>query len=1221
MKTSSRFVIGRRLGEGGMGLVHEAFDLERQERVALKSLPAVDGAAVYQLKREFRTLTNVAHPNLVSLYELVCEDGNWFFTMELVEGVSFLDYVRPGAEDTGDRSVESGGPPSGELDEERLQGALRQLAEGLLALHGAGKVHRDVKSSNVLVARNGRVVILDFGISVDQHRDSRQTKTRGWGSGSLHYMSPEQIGGEPVSPAGDWYSAGVMLYEALTGSLPFEGSAINLIYRKLNEDAPPVRDSAPTAPADLARLCDALLSREPSHRPDSVAVLKLLGVDEPGAPSADWAPEGREIVGREAHIRELEDALRTTREGQPVTVYLYCPSGIGKSRIVEEFLSGVALDRTAVVLRGQCYDRESVPYNAFDGLIDSLSHYLRTLPRSEVKGLLPHDIHILARLFPVLLRVKGIPEEARGVFDHPQPIELRRRAVLALRELFARIAAVAPLVLHVDDWHWSDADSVALGGDLLRGRDAPQLLLIVGFRSEEIPFKPFLKASLEEATIPTRRELAVGPLTPGECEKLVDSLLPSAKRPSRRFRGAIVQEAAGSPFLIEQLCRHVRDDDVRGAVAPGLSDMLDARAKRLPSGSRELLQTLAVTGRPIDFAVAHRAAGRERPATEVRALVTALRVAQMIRPTGRTDTIELYHDRIREEVAERVMPAEVIRIHRRLAEVLEEVEEADPEALFEHYRGAGDAARAGSQAARAAKRASGALAFDRAVTLYSQAIDIGSPDVADVVAWQEGLGDALAASGRPGDAARAYLAAGQMASKTKAMDLRRSAAEHFLIGGHIEQGLEVTGALMNEVGLWMPKSSGLVVVSLLLRRLQIWMRGVHYELRSQDDDQRLQLLRLDICLSCALGLALTDYIVAAYFQARYLLLALDAGETRRLARAFSFEGGFVAARGGPAEARAARFVKLAQDLAEQVGTPRERGMAAVTAGSAASMQGRFVLAVDLCEHAEKILREQCTGVHGELTTCLVFHTTALIYLGWTAELVTMLPELIESAEKRGSLFEGVELRTHPNMFWLVKDDPDEARRQLAEAMSLWDRRRFYRQEWLWLSAATEIDLYVGASSVAWGRLEQHLRALRRSQLLRVQFLRIEHLNLRGRAAVASAAQGHSPKARLRDAERIAKRIERERMPWSTPFAPLLRAGIASVRGDMDIARELLARSIAGFESADVGLYANVARRRLGEVLGGDEGGQLICDADTTMRNQAIEAPARFAAMLVPGVYG
>lgn len=1200
-----RYVLGRRLGEGGMGLVHEAYDRERQERVALKTLPAVDGAAVYRLKQEFRTLTNVAHPNLVSLYELVAEGGQWFFTMELIEGVSFIDYVRAA--------------PAGELNEERLRSALTQLADGLLALHSAGKVHRDVKPSNVLVAHDGRVVILDFGISVDRVPQTHETATGGWATGSIHYMSPEDLDGDPASPAGDFYSVGVMLYEALVGTLPFEGSAINVMYRKLNETPPPVLDLVPDAPADLAGLCDQLLSRDPWQRPDADAVLSLLGVIRTGPTTEDPGFEPRSFIGRERHIAALEDAFAEARRGHPVTVYLHGPSGVGKSRIAEEFLSRVERDRSAVILRGRCYDRESVPYNAFDGVIDSLSHYLRAVPATRLRRLLPDDVHIVTRLFPVLLRVEAIAESSR-VFDQPDPAEMRRRAVVALRELLAKIAADFPLVLHIDDWHWADADSIALGAELLRGEGAPPLLLINAFRSEEVSLKPFLKNALAGAAAARRHVLELEPLSPAESARLIESLL-SGARGARRLRDAIVQESAGSPFFIEQLCRHVGDGEGKGVEGRVLSDMLETRMERLPGGSRELLQTLAVAGRPLDFAVAQRATGLDLGATEVRALVKTLRVAQMIRPSGDTDTIELYHDRIREEIAERVMPSEVIRIHGRLAEVFEEVEEADPEALFEHYLGAGESARAAEQAARAAKRAADALAFDRAIELYHQAIDMASTEHDDLVAWQEGLAGALAAAGRPGPAAEAYLSAAQMSPEEKALNLRRSAAEQFLIGGHVDRGLSVTRALMREVGLRLPKSPRLVVVGLLLRRLQIWLRGVKYRLRGPDDDQRIQLLRLDICLSCALGLALTDYITAAYFQARYLLLALSAGETRRLARAFAFEAGFVAARGGRTERRTARFVKLAQELAEQVGTPRELGMAAVTAGTAASLEGRFVTSVELCERAEKILREQCTDVHWELTTCLVFHTTSLIYLGRTGELVRMVPELIESAEKRGSLFEGVELRTHPNIVWLVQDDAAEARRQLSHAMTLWDRKRFYRQEWLWLNAETEIDLYLGAPSVAWARIEQHLPALRRSQLLRVQFLLVEHLNMRGRAAVASAAGGHSVDARLRAAEKIARRIERERMPWSTPFGPLLRAGVASVRGDEDAVRTLLARAVAGFEAADVGLYANAARRRLGEVVGGDEGRQLIQEADARMRAEAVASPERFTAMLAPGAYG
>ena len=268
------------LGRGGMGVVYRAFDEGRGEVVALKTLLHPDPSLLYRLKQEFRTLADLAFPNVVGLYDFVTDDEQSFFTMELVEGSDFLEHVR--------------GRP------ERLRPALRQLATGLAAIHGAGKLHRDVKPTNVLVATDGRVVLLDFGLAGDVQSDDVRRSTQLDVTGTVAYMAPEQAMGEPSSAASDWYAVGVMLYEALTGRLPFSGGAIDILRSKVEREPPAPRDVEASAPQDLSSLATDLLRREPGQRPTGAEILRRLedatsGVVSPApvpAPQVGGPPHG-----------------------------------------------------------------------------------------------------------------------------------------------------------------------------------------------------------------------------------------------------------------------------------------------------------------------------------------------------------------------------------------------------------------------------------------------------------------------------------------------------------------------------------------------------------------------------------------------------------------------------------------------------------------------------------------------------------------------------------------------------------------------------------------------------------------------------------------------------------------------------------------------------------------------------------------------------------------
>ena len=203
-----------KLGQGGMGVVYEARHTKTGNRVALKTLPTsldgqqVDANKLYRFRKEFRSLSNVNHPNLVGMQTLEVEGNQWFFTMDLIEGEDFISYVRP----------------NDQLDEQRLRDCLPQLAKGIIALHQRGIVHRDLKPGNVMVTDQGDVRILDFGLVAELQQNVEATQTRSaMFVGTIPYAAPEQMFGQRTE-ANDWYGFGTMVYEALVGEVPFPGN-------------------------------------------------------------------------------------------------------------------------------------------------------------------------------------------------------------------------------------------------------------------------------------------------------------------------------------------------------------------------------------------------------------------------------------------------------------------------------------------------------------------------------------------------------------------------------------------------------------------------------------------------------------------------------------------------------------------------------------------------------------------------------------------------------------------------------------------------------------------------------------------------------------------------------------------------------------------------------------------------------------------------------------
>ncbi len=1249
---TERFALRRRLGAGGMGVVHEAHDRRMDKIVALKTLTRAEAAHIYRFKREFRTLADVSHPNLVSLYELMSEGDHWFFTMELVKGVTFIQYVRPEIPRAFERSVNDTLPivssrlaeevnsdaeteefdssrisyDSGEispleaasqlklsnyqLDEARLRAALRQLAEGVNRLHEMGKLHRDIKPSNVLVDGDGRVVILDFGLVEDVEPELHETLL----AGTPDYMAPEQGAQMAISKASDWYSVGVMLYQALTGRLPFKGKFFEVMMRKQTRDPVQPLEINPAAPQDLNNLCMKLLRRDAEARPTGREVLRALGVKQTSAlPTTADAT----FIGRERLLAELHDAFRATGEGQTVSVYIHGSSGMGKTALVRNFLDHIKREANVMTLQGRCYERESVPYKALDGVVDNLSKHLTSMRQRRVAALLPRDVLALARVFPVMLQVDAIFNARAARPETADLFTLRRQAFGALRELLARIAKRQPLVIYIDDLQWADADSTFLLEDLLRPPDAPALLLIASFRAEDVESKPFLKQFLQRAGGETCRELFVGPLPGGEARELTQALLESAGVSDEFSIEAIVREAAGSPFLLEQLTHYAMMSEPGATIGITLGAMLEERIKQLPAGSKEFLDTLAVAGRPVNEDVAVSAAGSQGQDQQ---LLNALRTAQLVRSGGTGYGVELYHQRIGETLAALLAEDERRQIHRRLAQALEARGLDDPEALYEDYLGAGERDRAAIHAEAAARKATSALAFDRAALFYRHAIEL-MPDAPNAVDLKIRLGDALANAGRPAEAAREFLDAAKATSSRRSLELRQRAGAQLLTGGHIEEGLEVFRAVLETAGFKLAKGPKRALLSLGLRRLWIRLRGLEFTERKAENIPEADLFRIDICWAIATGLGAVDLIRSADFQSRHLLLALRAGEPFRVSRAIAFEAAQSASPGGPARKRVLPMLHRAEALADKVGDPYAIAMSFWARGISSYLVGNWREAADSFDRAVEVFRDRCTGVSWELGLAQRFMLSALLYIGELADVSRRIPALLDAALEQGDIFAATDIRLRLNLIWLAADDPDRARTEVIEALKIWPRKGFLLQHYSSMLAMAQIELYTGDAEVAWKHVRGQHKAVKGSLLLRTQLLKVDSQYLRARTAVASAVHARVDSRRdflLRTAEQMAQGIAKENMPWSDPLVPLIRAAIAHNRGDESLTAELLSDAVEGFDLADMGLRAMAARRRLGQTLGGDRGRELVAEVDDWMRNQEIRSPVLMTCMVAPG---
>jgi eukaryotic-like serine/threonine-protein kinase len=291
-KINDRYAIIRTIGEGGMANVYLAHDTILDRNVALKVLRgdlANDEKFVRRFQREALSASSLCHPNIVEMYDVGEDDGSYYIVMEYIEGKTLKQLIKK----------------RGYLTTKEVVDIMLQLTEGLAHAHDSYIIHRDIKPQNVLILENGLVKITDFGIAMAMN-SSQLTQTNSV-MGSVHYLPPEQASGRGSTIKSDIYSLGIIMYELLTGKLPFKGeNAVEIALKHMKDPMPSIRKQLPDIPQTIENIILKSTAKNPKNRYNDV---------------------------RELH-KDLETALTDDRTSEKRYVYKYLEQDLEETKVL-----------------------------------------------------------------------------------------------------------------------------------------------------------------------------------------------------------------------------------------------------------------------------------------------------------------------------------------------------------------------------------------------------------------------------------------------------------------------------------------------------------------------------------------------------------------------------------------------------------------------------------------------------------------------------------------------------------------------------------------------------------------------------------------------------------------------------------------------------------------------------------------------------------------------
>jgi tRNA A-37 threonylcarbamoyl transferase component Bud32/tetratricopeptide (TPR) repeat protein len=461
------------LGEGGMGQVFRARDTRLGRQVAIKVIRAEQAQRPdfrVRFQREARATAALNHPHICTLYDVGEQEGTSYLVMEYVEGQTLAARLRESP-----------------LPLDQLLRRAAEVSQALAAAHERGIIHRDLKPANLMLTPAG-VKVLDFGLAKFTGPEASATDATLAHTilGTPAYMSPEQTRGEELDPRSDLFSFGCVLYEAATGVRPFRGSSLAETLREVVSGHPPPPSSLrPELPAGLDAILMRTLAKDRERRYQSAAdlfsALEELRGDVPLAGPRMEEREPDPVFGREKELAKLEELLSSAMQGTGRVVLVSGEPGIGKTALTRMFGYRAKKKNADLVLaRGACVEQYGAG-EAYLPFLDVLGSLLQSPGRERVVALLRRHAPTWCLQFPAVFSSGAMDQILREAMGASKDRMLRE-----LGDALAVLTAETPVLLVLEDMHWSDPASVDMLRHLAERAHGQRLLLMVTARPEDI---------------------------------------------------------------------------------------------------------------------------------------------------------------------------------------------------------------------------------------------------------------------------------------------------------------------------------------------------------------------------------------------------------------------------------------------------------------------------------------------------------------------------------------------------------------------------------------------------------------------------------------------------------------------------------------------------------------------------------------------------------------